>query len=179
MIEQVVTQLQQEVITLKAQVAVQTGFACAVRAINNLATGQVPKDTPSPIDVTGLGRPMEFTGQEEDCQQWSKKTEAFFAGVIKVSEMMVEWSAEYVTEITTELSDLQQMQTAHMALTSHEADDIVANLRKNPLEAWRRLHKRYDPTTGGSNGNLLLTIVSLRRCFLLELQAGIERFESL
>ena len=43
---------------------------------------------------------------------------------------------------------LQQMHTALMALTSCEANDIVANSRKNPLEAWRRLQKRYDPTTG-------------------------------
>ena len=44
---------------------------------------------------------------------------------------------------------LQQMHTALMALTSYEANDIVANTRKNPLEAWRRLQKRFDPTTGG------------------------------
>ena len=43
------------------------------------------------------------------------------------------------------------MHTALTALTSYEANDIVANSRKNPLEAWRRLQKRYDPTTGGRN----------------------------
>ena len=32
---------------------------------------------------------------------------------------------------------------------------IVANSRKNPLEAWRRLQKRYDPTTGGRKRNIL------------------------
>ena len=64
--------------------------------INNLATAQVRKDTPSLIDVTGLGRPKEFTGREEDFQQWSKKMEAF-----KESEMMLEWAAEQATEITT------------------------------------------------------------------------------
>ena len=36
--EQVVTEFQQEVFTLKAQVADQSGLADAVRAINNLAT---------------------------------------------------------------------------------------------------------------------------------------------
>ena len=81
--EQVVTQLQQEVLNLRAQVTAESGLADAVRAINNLATGQVRKDTPSLIDVKGLGRPKEFTGREEDFQQWSKKTEAFLAGVIK------------------------------------------------------------------------------------------------
>ena len=38
--------------------------------------------------MKGLGRPKEFTGREEDFQQWSKKTEAFFAGVIKESEIV-------------------------------------------------------------------------------------------
>ena len=32
---------------------------------------------------------------------------------------------------------LLQIHAALMALTSFEADDIVANSRKNPLEAWR------------------------------------------
>ena len=42
------------VITLKAQVADQSGLADAVRAINNFATAQGEKDTPSLIDVKGL-----------------------------------------------------------------------------------------------------------------------------
>ena len=65
-----------------------------------------------------------------------------------------------------------------MALTSYEASDIVANSRKNPLEAQQRSQKRYDPTTGGRKRNLLLTIIYPGRCSLLELQAGIERWES-
>ena len=65
-----------------------------------------------------------------------------------------------------------------MALTSFEANDIVATSRKNPSEAWRRLQKRYDPTTGGRKRNLLRTIISPGRCSLLELQAGVERWES-
>ena len=72
---------------------------------------------------------------------------------------------------------LQLMYTALMALTSYEANDILANSRKNPLEAWRRLQKRFDPTTGGRKRNLLRTIISPGRCSLLELQAGIERWE--
>ena len=58
------------------------------------------------------GRPKEFPGKEEDFQQWSKKTEAFFAGVIKESEMMLEWAAEQTTEITTELIDRVFLTTA-------------------------------------------------------------------
>ena len=135
---------------------------------------------------------------EEDFQQWLKKTEAFFAGVIKESEMMLEWAAEQPTEITTAAIDLeflptdtnedrgvqnlefvlQQMHTAPMALTSNEANGLVANSRKNPLEAWRTLQKRHDPTTGGRKRNLLRTIFTPGWCSLLELHAGIQRRES-
>ena len=48
--EQVVTQLQQELFNLRARVADQSGLAGAARAINNLATAQGKKDTPSLID---------------------------------------------------------------------------------------------------------------------------------
>ena len=78
-------------------------WTCRCSASYNLATAQVRKDTPSLIDVRGL---EEFTGREEDFQQWPKKTEAFFAGVIKESKMMLEWSAEQPTEITTTAIDL-------------------------------------------------------------------------
>ena len=140
--ERLVTQLQQELFKLRAQVAAESGLADAVRAINNLATAQVRKDTPTLIDVKGLARPNEFTGREEDFQQWSKKTGAFFAGVIKESEMILDWAAEQTIEITTTAIDfeflpsetnvgggvqnlefvLQQMHTALMALTSYEAE---------------------------------------------------------
>ena len=112
--------------------------------------------------------------------------------------MRMEWAAEQPTEITTTAIDLeflptdanedrgvqnlefvlQQMHTALMALTSNEANDIVANSRKNPLEAWRRLQKRHDPTTGKRKRSLLRTIISPGRCSLMELKAGIERWES-
>ena len=59
-LEQVIIQLQQEVFNLGAHVTVETGLVDAVRAINNLARAQVRKDTPSLIDVKGLGRSKEF-----------------------------------------------------------------------------------------------------------------------
>ena len=53
--------------------------------------------------MKGLGRPKESCGKEEDFQQWSKKTETFLVGV-RESEMVLEWSVEQVTEITTQPS---------------------------------------------------------------------------
>ena len=54
-------QLQQELLTFRAQVQI----AEAVRAINNLATAHVRKDTPTLIDVKGFGRLKEFPGSED------------------------------------------------------------------------------------------------------------------
>ena len=72
----------------------------------------IRKDTPSLIDVKGLRRPKELTGGEEDFQQWSKKTEASFAGVIKESEMMLEVAAEQPTENTTTATDANEDRSA-------------------------------------------------------------------
>ena len=75
-----------------------------------------------------------------------KKTEAFFAGAIKESEIMLVWSAEHVTETTVEHVELeltptttnvercvpnvefvlQQMHAAVMALTIYKATALIA-----------------------------------------------------
>ena len=148
--EQVVTELQQELFTLRAQVAAESGLADAVRAINNLATAQVRKDTPSLIDVKGLGPPKEFTGREEDFQQWSKKTGAFFAGVIKESEMMLEWAAEQPTEITTTAIDLEFLPTdANEDRAAQNLEFVLQHMRTQ--HSWlSRVMKRMtlSPTRG-------------------------------
>ena len=77
--------------TRTAQEASQIQNAEAVRAINNLATAQLRKDTPSLVDVNCLGRPKEFSGKEKNFQEM---TEAFFAGMIKESEMMLDFFCE-------------------------------------------------------------------------------------
>ena len=153
--EQAVSQIQQELLTIRAQIASRGQMSEAAREIDNLAAAQAQKDAPSLIDVNGFGRPKEFSGKEEDSQQWAKKTEAIFAGVIKESEMMLEWGAEQTMEITTTAIDLEFLPTesnggggvrnlefvlqqrVHEMLrtrTSQEANDIVANSLKNPLE---------------------------------------------
>ena len=115
------------------------------------------RESPNLIDVRGLGRPKEFSDQEEDFQQWSKSAEAFFAGVIKESEIMLHWAANRGRRLRVNPSIssscrlgnmwkevqnlefvLQQVHTALMARTFYEANDIVANARQSPLKAWQR-----------------------------------------
>ena len=101
------------------------------------------------------------------------------AGVIKDSEMMLEWAAKQPTEVTTTAIDLeflptdtnedrgvqnlefvlQQMHTALMALTSCEANDIVANSPKNPLEAWRSDDRRKE-TKPSAHDHFSWTVLS-------------------
>ena len=179
--EQAVLQIQQELLMIRAQIA-----------------SRVHEDAPSPIDVNHWRSPKTFSGKEEDFQQWARQTEAFFAEVIKESEVMLEWASDQPMEITTTAIDLeflptesnggrgvrnlefvlQQMREVLRTRTRQEANDRVDNSRKNPLEAWRRLQERYDPTARGRKRNLLRTVISSERCSLQELQAGIERWES-
>ena len=72
---------------------------------------------------------------------------------------------------------LQHMRGTLVDLTSGETNDMVDNSRKNPLEAWKRLHERCDTTAGGKR-NILRTFISLGRCSLQEREAGFERLES-
>ena len=102
------TQLQQELFTLRGQVAAESGLADAVRAINNLATAQVRKDTP---ESHRCETPWSSTGIHWPTRGFPKKTEAFFAGVMKESEMMLEWAAEQPTEISTTAIDLEFLPT--------------------------------------------------------------------
>ena len=83
-LEQAVSQIQQELLAVRGQVA-----------------SRVHEDTPNPIDVNSQGCRKEFSGKEEDFQQWSKQLQTFLAGEIKESEMMLEWAADQMTEITT------------------------------------------------------------------------------
>ena len=109
---QVATQLQQVLFTLRTQVAAESGLGDAMRAINNLATAQVRKDTPSLIDVKGLGRPKELSDKAEDSSTVVEEDGCSLAGVINDSGMMFEWAAEQTTDITTELVDREFLPTA-------------------------------------------------------------------
>ena len=177
--EQVVSQMQQELLTIRAQIAPRVQMSEAVHAADILTAAQAHEDAPNLIDVNSQGRPKVFSGKEEDFQPWAKKMEAFFAGVIKELEMMLWWAADKTMKITTVAIDLeflptnsnegrgvhhlefilQHMHTTLVALTSQEANDTVANSRKNSLEACRRLQKRYGPTAGGRKRSILRAII--------------------
>ena len=143
-------------------------------------------------------RPKEFSGKEEDFQQWS--TEAFFAGVIKESEMMLEWAAEQTTEITTELINREVLPTAtnkgarstkpgvcsaadaYSSYGSHElrGERHCCQLAEEPIGGMAEAAEEISilQQEEGREAFFARSFLSLGRCSLLELQAGVERWES-
>ena len=67
-----------------------------------------------------------------------------------------------------------------MTLVEGESFDILVGSGSGEgLEAWRRLHKRWDPLTTGRARGLLREILSPGRAKLVELQGAVERLEDL
>ena len=58
-------------------------------------------------------------------------------------------------------------------------DILVGSGSREGLEAWRRLHKRWDPLTTGRARGLLREILSPGRAKLVEFQGAVERLEDL
>ena len=111
-------ELQQELFTLKAQIAARVQIAAALQVVNNLTTAQVRKDAHSKAAEQTTEILTEFIDRE--------------SLPIMTNQEQGAQNLEFI---------LQQMYTMLTDLTSGEANDIVANSRKNPLEAWRRLQK--------------------------------------
>ena len=91
------TQLQQEVFTLKAQVA--------RRIWTRGCSASYPQSRECPVSE-GYSEPHRREGLRSSARIFAKKTEYFFAG-----EMMLEWAAEQGTEITRKAVDLEFLPT--------------------------------------------------------------------
>ena len=84
-----------------------------------------------------------------------------------------------------EIEDLYDKSTQVYAtlnqLCDGESWDIVQNSGKNNgFEAWRKLHRRFDPSTGGRKRNLLKSIIGPTRCVdLKDLGGALEQWEDL
>jgi hypothetical protein len=166
-------------LTLLAQVAASIQQALATRT-------PVQQDR-SLIDVKGLGRPPSFGGGESDCNIWARKVENYIVSVFSEGAKTLKYAAESATTIdldalkndtgATCADDLNtQMYSALMALTSGEAFDIVLAGSKHGYEAWRRLHRRWDPNTVGRSG-LLREILGPPKSSPKDLRHAIESLE--
>ena len=117
--EQMVIQLQQELFTLKAQVAARVQMAAAVQVVNHLTTAQVRKDAHSKAAEQMTEISTEFIDRQ------------FLP--IRTNQERGAQDPEFI---------LQQMHTVLTDIAIGEAKGTAASSRKIPLETWRRLQKR-------------------------------------
>ena len=150
------------------------------------------------IDTKGLARPTTFANEDAKFLGWSRKVENFLVGSFGEDfRRVLEWAVEEQQNIGEEtvLSEfgpealeedvvpevkrkMNQLYTVLVSLTEDESNDIVIGSGAgNGLEAWRRLHRRWDPSTGGRKRALLKSIISPPRCRLEKLQGCLERWQ--
>ncbi|CAK0906615.1 unnamed protein product, partial [Prorocentrum cordatum] len=148
------------------------------------------------VDTKGIGKPSVFDGSEAKYREWAAKFESFVVGVFgeqfrAVLEWSVErhdsidrglWQAAFGPHSEGEIDHIDEMvaqlHAAIQQLVTGEPFDITQNVDKgNGLECWRRLARRFDPSTGGRKRNLLKQVLSPGRCKLEELAGALERWE--
>eukprot|EP00435_Cladocopium_sp_Y103_P034158 s1161_g8.t1 len=153
------------------------------------------------IDPRGLGKP-QILGEdaEQKFRLWAIKLEDYVSGVFGgKSREALEWASEMDTEVTLveidqnfgDLADLndqwdeaeefnKQLYTVLRATTELTAFDVVENTQTgHGLEAWRRLHRKFDPSTGSRKRIMLQALTSPERATFETLPGALERWKTL
>jgi len=140
------------------------------------------------IDTKGLAKPEKFSGAEENFLYWRTRIESFVTSLVPEIEEVLEWAEELDDEVTrSKIKDVwgevdptektvddiesidSQLYAMLQTLCEKEAFTIVRSAGKNlGLEAWRRLVKRYDPTTGGRRRAMLHHILDPQKVGKIE-----------
>lgn len=144
------------------------------------------------IDPRGLGKPPAFRGAESDFQMWVKKTGNYILSVFPEAQEVLREAAESAVPFdvavyygatgmppNSVLDEIDsQVYAVLMALTSDEPFDLVVGASAGKgLEAWRRLHRRYDPSTVGRSRGLLREILTPGKSSVDSLRHNVEKFE--
>ena len=165
---------------------ITTGVAAAIAATGRESSQQTL------IDIKGIGKPPVFGIRAEDFQPWVRKVENLFVatyteefrGVLHYamdSDTTILATNTDLTDAFVEIVDLKKkigaVFTALIALTEDESNDIVVGAGDGQgLEAWRRLHRRWDPSTGRSRLGLLNMINNPPNVKMADLHGALERW---
>ena len=165
-----------------------------VASQEQLANAMRGNRTKNLVDTKGLGKPLTFRNKEEEFRTWSRKTANYICSVHKEAtdvlvsvaqneapSQMDQLKAEFF-ELGDDLLDEINAQVFQclMALTEGESFDLVLGAGNGQgFEAWRRLQRRWDPSTAGRARSLLREILSPGRAKLADLQGAIERLEDM
>ena len=150
------------------------------------------------VDNRGLGKPGMFSNREEDFLVWTRKTANYVASIFPNAKAVLGLAADAaagagatidVEQIAAEAGDIgeeeaqeldRQLYTALMTLTEGDGFDVVIGSGDgHGFDAWRRLHKRYDPLTQNKSRGLLKEVLQPERAKVDELLGALERHEEL
>ena len=149
------------------------------------------------VDNRGLAKPSNFDGNS-DFLQWKIRLESFVESVHGDFGQAMAWAEDETDPISNAsmkaefgettpeqetIPDLEskdaQLYAVLQTLCEKEAFTLVRSAGKGKgLEAWRRLCKRFDPSTGGRRRALLRSVLNPNRCNKVEeLSAAVENWE--
>ena len=156
-----------------------------------------PERSPILVDTKGIGKPTTFKNSEKTFHEWIGKLTNYLCAILgEATRPLLEWLSEQESEIG-EL-DIDQDLWEHLPLsvpdfsnqvyhllvnfTEGETYDLMAgtaNLRGNGLDAWRRLHKRWDPAVAGRSRKLLRMITNPKQSSMKECLRQIHNWKQL
>ena len=134
-----------------------------------MAAANPARTNPTLVDTKGLGKPPPLTNRESEFVSWARRTENLVVSVHPGARDVLTWAVEResatmaeanaATEVVMPLDTLRmhQLYTVLMTLVEGESFNILVGSGEG-LEAWRRLHKRWDPLTTGRARGLLRTV---------------------
>ena len=146
------------------------------------------------VDTKGLGKPSTFSGDADQFLPWGHRMSAYVCSIYPELRDVLEWCEERDKSISTEelnatfeeadeidrvpkLFDKSvELSSALQMVTSKEPFAIVINCQTNGFEAWRRLTRRYDPTTSSRKRSMLKTVISPQKQKLENLPQAIEEW---
>ena len=150
------------------------------------------------VDNRGIGKPDKFTGAEkESFLRWKVKLESYMYSVFPEMEKVLLWAEDEDQTVTIDraravfgigtaepVEGLESMTTQLYSVLQNllegEPFMIVRNTEKgNGFESWRRITRRYDPSTGAKKSALLRHILSPGKSKLEELSEKIESWMEL
>ena len=134
------------------------------------------------MDVKGVGEPSIFQNVESRFYEWAKKIQDTLIGIEPRLQVMLDWALANEIEVRQSIvadkfgengDQIEQgdgnaqvvvrRKTVLAHLTEGESWSIVQICGRNGVEAWRCLHTRFGPSTGGRRRNLLRVIMASQR----------------
>ena len=200
-----IADMQQRMLAMQAELQSQrqrdATMTQLTSVLERLSEAKPPAAPAILVDTRGIGKPGQFgPGTDEELKKkfpnWQRKTANFVLSVYPDLKPALEWAAVRPDPITEEelspvfgedadeteripaLNDkCHQLYSMLLQLTEGEPNDVVSNSRDHGLEAWRKLTRRWDPSTGGRARAILKNIISPGRTSLQDLAGSLERWE--